>query len=83
MSLAIAGAVVSASGIYAATYQRLGLAVTCVAAALLVALASWLLLVEDDDDYPEETPDEPSWWPDFEQQFHDWSRRNRVPAGRA
>ena len=81
-ALAIAAILVTGAGVYAVAHQRIGLALTCAATAFLIALASWLLLVEEDDDYPDETPDEPKWWPDFERQFHDWTRRTRVPAGR-
>ena len=60
----------------------MGLTLTCFAATLLIALASWLLLVEEDDDYPGETPDEPEWWPAFERELDAWTRRTRVPVGR-
>ena len=62
--------------------DRMGLTLTCFAATLLIALASWLLLVEEDDDYPGETPDEPEWWPAFERELDEWKRSTRVPAGR-
>ena len=80
-ALAVAGSIVCGLGVSAVTRERLSLALTCLACAFLLALASWLLLVEEDDDYPCETPDEPTWWPDFERQLHDWADRDRVPAG--
>jgi len=80
--VAFAATLLTVGGVEAARHDRVALAFTCVAVALLLAFASWLLLVEpDDDDYPADTPDEPEWWPAFERDFEAWSRRARVPSG--
>jgi len=63
-------------------HDRVALAFTCGAVALLIAFAGWLLLVEsNDDDYPAETPDDPEWWPAFERDLETWTRQARVPSG--
>jgi len=62
-------------------HQRLALALTCGAAALLLGFATWVLLVEPDDRYPSDTPDEPEWWPAFERELEAWTQRRHVPSG--
>jgi hypothetical protein len=81
-SVAAASVVATLACVLTVSRGRTGLALTCFAATLLIAFASWLLLVEEDDDYPGETPDEPEWWPAFERELDDWTRSTRVPAGR-
>jgi hypothetical protein len=61
-------------------HDRELLALTCLAVAVLLALASWVLLVEPDDDGHDDTPLDPAWWPDFERDFEEWTRRPRVPT---
>jgi hypothetical protein len=61
--------------------ERTLLALTCLAVVLLLALASWVLLVESDDDDDDDTPIDPAWWPDFERELEEWTRKPRVPAG--
>jgi len=79
--LALAGSVTAVIGVLASGHQRLALALTCAAAALLLGFATWLLLVEPDDHDPSGTPDEPQWWPAFERELEAWTRRARVPSG--
>ena len=71
------------AGVLSAERDRAWLGLTCVAAALLLAVATWLLLLETDDDYPGETPDEPAWWPGFERELREWMRTRRVPVTRS
>jgi hypothetical protein len=72
---------VTLASVMAEHHQPITLALTCLAVSVLIAVASWVLLVESDDDGPEEIPDDPEWWPAFERELADWSRRRRVPAG--
>jgi hypothetical protein len=81
-SVAAASVLATLACVLTVSRDRMGLALTCFAATLLIALASWLLLVEEDDDYPGATPDEPEWWPAFERELDEWKRSTRVPAGR-
>jgi hypothetical protein len=81
--VAVFASVLAFAGVTAARHQQAGLALTCIAAASLIALASWLLLVEADDDDPGETSDEPEWWPSFERDLDEWVLRTRAPAGRS
>ena len=70
-----------AAAVGATERLRLGLATTCVVAALLIGCAAWLLLVEADDDGGNaELPDEPEWWPQFERDLDEWTRLRRVPT---
>lgn len=59
-------------------YQRAFLVVTCGAIVLVVAVTSWLLLVETDEGDAHASDDEPEWWPTFERDFEEWTRRTRV-----
>jgi MFS family permease len=81
-SVAIAAAAVAAAGVIAERHGRVALALTCLAVILLLALAAWLLLIERDEGGPGEAPDEPEWWPAFERELDEWTRRSRVPAHR-
>lgn len=79
---AAAGFVLVGIGIAQADRLQAPLAPTCAAAALLLAIATWLLSVEPDDGGEEaETLDEPKWWPDFERDLADWTETTRLPAG--
>jgi hypothetical protein len=65
---------VAALTVAGADVMRFALGVSCAAAGVLLAVASWLLLIEsDDDDEPNLSP-EPSWWPEFERELDEWSR---------
>ena len=79
--LVLAGSVTAVFGVFASDHQRLALALTCIAAALLLGFATWVLLVEPDDHYPSDTPDEPEWWPAFERELEAWTQRARVSSG--
>jgi hypothetical protein len=71
------------AGVLSVEYNRVWLGLTCLAAMLLLTVATWLVLIEtDDDDEPGEVPDDPAWWPEFECELREWAR-NRVPAGRS
>jgi hypothetical protein len=72
--------VVAATAIAGSDALRASLAVSCAAAAVLFAVASWLFLVEPDDDSESEPSLEPSWWPQFERDFTAWSRTRRRPT---
>lgn len=81
---AIAAAAVGIAALSVTQADRLqqALVPTCAAVCLLLALATWLLLVEPDDDGGDaDDADEPKWWPQFEEELADWSRKTRVPAG--
>jgi len=79
--LALAGSITAAVGVLGSDYQRPAFALTCIAAALLLGFATWVLLVEPNDHYPSDTPDEPEWWPHFERELEAWTQRARVPSG--
>jgi hypothetical protein len=79
---ATGAAAVVVAGIFGDGHDRTGLAFTCIAVTLLIAIASWLVLVEPDDDGSTEAPDEPEWWPAFERELETWTRRSRLPAHR-
>jgi hypothetical protein len=77
-------------GVAGTQHFRTALGPTCLAAALLFALATWLILIESDDHGEAKSPDEPEWWPDFERELDLWSRapkisgrpgRSKIPAG--
>lgn len=71
------------AGVLSVEYNRVWLGLTCLAAMLLLTVATWLVLIEtDEDDDPDEAPDDPAWWPEFERELREWAR-NRVPAGRS
>ncbi len=81
-SIAVGATLLTGAGLQAVRHDRLTLAFTCGAVALLIAFACWLLLVEPDDhDYPAATPNDPEWWPAFERDFEMWTREARVPSG--
>jgi hypothetical protein len=78
--VAAAASAVAIAGGLRADDSRTTLALTCLAAAALIAFATWLVLVEADDGGSAERPDEPEWWPAFERDLDEWTR-GRVPTG--
>jgi hypothetical protein len=70
------------AAIATADHLRTTLGVTCAAAALLLAAATWLLAVEPDEGGEPVAEDEPHWWPEFERELAAWERssRKRVPT---
>jgi hypothetical protein len=74
--------VVAAIAVTSTDSLRWTLAVTCLAAGALVAIATWLVSVEPDDEGDADEVVEPKWWPDFERELAEWQQSRRVPAGR-
>lgn len=62
------------AGVLLVEYNRVWLGLTCLAAMMLVTVATWLLLIETDDDDPGAVPDDPAWWPEFERELREWAR---------
>jgi len=71
---------VAAAAVAGAGGLRVSLAPSCAAAAVLVAIAAWLLVVEADDGGESEASTEPKWWPQFERELFEWSRTRRTPT---
>ena len=72
--------VTAAAAVVGADALRLTLAVSCAAAAVLFAGATWLLAVEPDDEADADSSPEPSWWPAFERELEEWARARRMPT---
>jgi len=76
--LALAATATIAAAATRVGYRPALLAAMCCSIALLVGAAVWLFLVEADDGDALATDDDPEWWPTFERELDEWSRRARV-----